>query len=168
MQKVKGDEYAMKFQQLCAGGLIGISLVFIQNFGGGGAGGTGSIDIPSEIATIAFALALPFLGGIFVLTIVHEEYPYGSPRSLIAKLTHVGYVFGIVCATIGVGAALWHIVWVAGIAFIVALAIAMVIYSIYMLNLEKKPEKESAVTISREKMNGKGLPPLTNELPPLT
>lgn len=133
MQKIAGNTHAIELQQVCAGGLIGISLVFIQNFGGTG----GATDTSSQIATIAFALALPFLGGILLLAVVQKKYRYGTPGSLLAKVTHGSYLFGLMCATVGVGAALWHISRIAGVVFFVALLIAFAIYIFNILDLEE-------------------------------
>jgi hypothetical protein len=91
---------------------------------------------------IAFATAIPLLGATFLLETVESKYEYG-PRSFLSKLTYLCYLLGILAAMVGTAAALWRILPVSGIVFIVTSLLAFVVFSLYILQLTDMPDKDA-------------------------
>ena len=133
-EKVRSDPYATELQKYFSCGLLAIALVFIQNFGG-----AGPLDSAGSIAIVAFAISFPLLGGTLILRIVENKFQYG-PRTLSGHLTQVGYIVGVIAAFIGSAAALWHILPMAGIAFVFTTVVTFPVFGRYILHLEERPE----------------------------
>jgi hypothetical protein len=131
-QKVKIDNYALEMQDVYAGGLIAISLVILQGFLG-----LTSLDIPALISVIAFSAALPLLSGLLVLGFIERRYAYGSPRTLVASLVRILFILGIILSFVGIGAAIWHMSWIAGVISVTSSFIAAIVYVLYAADLEE-------------------------------
>lgn len=133
MQKLRSSEYALHISNIYAGGLIVVSLVFLQTMLS-----LGSLDLPAFISAIAFSIGLPLLAGILVINAVESKYPYGSPRKDFSRGVHALFAVGVLATLIGMGAAFWHMSWVIGLTFIVVLTVAAIVYGLYILGLEEK------------------------------
>jgi hypothetical protein len=131
MQRSESDIYALRLQERYADGLIVIGLIILQDFIT-----LGTPDSSSFTSVLAFSISPPLLSSVLVLNIVEEKYEYGSPHPIIAKITHLTFVLGILVALAGVAAAFWHISWIAGVVFIVVVVVAFIIYSAYAVNLK--------------------------------
>jgi hypothetical protein len=138
MQKVKIDKYALEVQDVYAGGLIAISLVILQGFIG-----LTPLDTMALISMIAFSAALPLLSGLLVIGIIERKYTYGSPRTLVASLVRILFILGIALSFVGIGAAIWHVSWIAGIVSTISTFIAAIIYALYAADLEEEKDAQT-------------------------
>ncbi len=121
------EEYTRESTAILAG-LIGISVVIVQALIS-----IHATDLPARIAILAFAVALPMLGMLFILTSLYARYRYASfPLYLTAA-----YVLGEGGAAVGVVAALWHLSWVAGVLVVVSGLLAVGVYFAYTRQLQK-------------------------------
>lgn len=94
-------------------GLIAIILVILQDLIS-----IRATDAPVLISLIAFSIALPALSlNIVFYRLQNDDGCYDSTH--IKKEDIVSYMdyTGVVCAVIGVSAAIWHASWIAGILF---------------------------------------------------
>lgn len=132
-QRIK--EQALHLYNLYTGGLIALILVILQAILG-----IDRADIWLSITIDAFAIALPFLGGLLVVNLMEERYPYGTPRSLRTKLLSTCFTIGIASTFIGLDTAFWHISWLAGVLCIVAILFISIICIWYILDLEAEPD----------------------------
>jgi hypothetical protein len=75
-----------------------------------------SLDLPSRICVVAFSLAIPLLAVLVMLTQVQSLHHYASyPGYLVAAKT-----VGQVSTFVGVVAAFWHLLWLAGVLVLVS------------------------------------------------
>lgn len=101
-------------------GLIGTGIVMVQPFLT-----ANSLDLPAWICVVAFALAIPLLAGLVLVT-HHEVFmrrASGSKLVTIAQSVAVGFAFT------GIVSGFWHVTWVAGVAVLVASALAVAVHS---------------------------------------
>lgn len=132
MQRAKSSAYALTLYNLYAGGLVIIILVILQDLIS-----LGKLDLASYISILAFAIALPLLCGTLVINAVESKYQYSSPHAKILKVIHVAFGIGVTLGLVGVAAAFWHISWIAGIVFIIALVVAIVVHAAYVADLNE-------------------------------
>jgi len=125
------DTYAISLHDLYAGGLILISLVILQDFLN-----LKPLDRAAFLAILAFSIALPLLSGTLVLTVVEKKFTKG-PSRIIIRIEQMVFLLGIITDVIGIGAAFWHASFIAGIAFIVSVAITLIVYGAYAIKLEE-------------------------------
>jgi hypothetical protein len=91
-----------------------------------------SLDLPAAIAVVAFAVAIPLLAALLMVT-QHEAFRRRRadvPLVMIAK----GLAQG--AAVVGLVAAFWHILWVAGLALLVSALVGLGVHSISFTRLE--------------------------------
>ena len=92
-----------------------------------------SLDVSSKISVVAFSLAIPLLAVLVVLTQVQSLYRYASyPGYFVAAKT-----VGQVSAFVGVGAAFWHVLWLAGVLVLVSGIVGFALYATYYKRLER-------------------------------
>lgn len=134
MQKLRrSNEYALHISNVYAGGLIVVSLVFLQTMFS-----LGSFDRPAFISAVAFSIGLPLLAGILIMNAVESKYPYGFPRKGLSRGVQILFAVGILAILVEVGAALWHLSWIVSLTFIGALIVATIVYGFYILGLRRK------------------------------
>jgi hypothetical protein len=107
--------------------LIAIGVVMVQPFLQ-----VSGLDTSAKICVISFAVALPVLSALVLVT--HQEN--FRQRASRSKLVEVGRNVGQLAAVIGVGAGFWHISWIAGVAAIVAACFGIAIHSAGYSRLE--------------------------------
>ncbi len=107
--------------------LIAIGVVMVQPFLQ-----VSKLDLSAKICVISFAIALPVLSALVLVT--HQEN--FRQRESRSTLVEVGRNVGQLAAAIGVGAAFWHISWIAGVAAIVAACFGIAIHSAGYSRLE--------------------------------
>ncbi|GHO45586.1 hypothetical protein [Ktedonospora formicarum] len=109
-------------------GLIGIGVVIVQSFIT-----APSLDLPSTICVVAFSLAIPLLAVLLMLNQLQSQrhYTASSPYISIAK------TIGLLGACVGVVAALWHMLWIAGVMVMVSGIMGLAIYTGYYKRLEQ-------------------------------
>jgi len=133
MQRRKSDEYSLRLYNFYIGGLVAIILVLLQTLLG-----LEPLDLSIKISVPAFAIALPLLAGMLVVNIVEEKYPYGHARSVSARFMSIAFTIGSVATLVGIDAAFWHVMWQAGVAFLIALMAAVTVYGWYVAELEEE------------------------------
>jgi uncharacterized membrane protein len=117
---------------LIYGALIAIGVVMVQPFLQ-----ISELDTSAKICVISFAIALPVLSALVLVT--HQEnFRQRASRSTFVE---VGRNVGQLAAVIGVGAGFWHISWIAGVATIVAACFALAIHSAGYSRLELRNRK---------------------------
>jgi hypothetical protein len=136
MQKHQRNEHALRLYNLYIAGLMALILVVLQ-----AVLGLDKTDVWVKISVDAFSIAVPLLGGVLVVNLVEELYPYGRKHSASARGLNIIFFLGIFSTLIGMDAAFWHISWLAGILFIVALVVAMIVCGWYVSDLDDKSGK---------------------------
>jgi hypothetical protein len=92
-----------------------------------------SVDLPAQIALVAWAIAIPLLAAHGMLNVTHESYRYASfPFYMI-----IVRIVAPIAALVGMVAAFWHVWMPAGIAFIVSGVVAFAAYSAYSRRLDR-------------------------------
>jgi O-antigen/teichoic acid export membrane protein len=107
--------------------LIAVGVVMVQPFLAGP-----ELDLSATICVVSFAVALPVLSALVLVT-HHESFRQRASRS---RLVEVGRNAGQLAAVVGVGAGFWHISWIAGVAMIVATCFGMAVHSAGFSRLE--------------------------------
>ena len=82
-------------------------------------------DLSASIAVVSFAIAIPHLAALLLVN-QHEAFRHQQARLRrlsIAKAIAQGL------AVVGVAAALWHVVWIAGVALLVSGLVALGVHS---------------------------------------
>ncbi len=126
------EEYTRESTAILAG-LIGIGVVIVQALISNRV-----TDLPAMIAFLAFAIALPMLSMLVILTSLYTRYRYASfPLYLTAA-----YVLGEGGAVLGVVAAFWHLSWVAGVLILISGLFAVGVYFTYTRQLQKDNASE--------------------------
>jgi hypothetical protein len=109
-------------------GLIGIGVVLMPPFIA-----AASLDLPSKICVVAFSLAIPLLAVLVMLTQVQSLHHYATyPGYLVIAKT-----VGQVSAFVGVVAAFWHVLWIAGVVVLVSGIAGLGLYATYYKRLER-------------------------------
>jgi len=134
---------------LWCGALLAVSVILLQDFIT-----TGITDTPVFISAVALSLSIPILSGVIValqweVDVQFSMYGADPPR--------IGAVAGSIIITVGVGAAFWHLSWIVGVLFIVAVLVTFVLVVRYLPTDEEEkmpyevPGKEG---LSGEKVAG--------------
>ncbi|WP_214316628.1 hypothetical protein [Nonomuraea sediminis] len=125
------EEETLRQNNVMYGGLIGIGAVLVQPFLTSGAA---SLDLSATICVIAFSLAIPLLSALIMLN-RHETYRRRMTSSglvLIAQQVSLGLGF------VGVVAAFWHIMPIAGIAILVGAILGLAVHSAGYVQVEEE------------------------------
>ena len=116
----EGQREGVRQIGLIYGGLIGVAVLILQPFIG-----ARSLDTSATISVIALAVAIPLLAG---LAMVNWQERYRGRRSTSVSVT-VAQSISQAAAVTGIAAAFWHMTWVAGVTFLVAGLLAMLVHS---------------------------------------
>jgi cation transport ATPase len=127
----ENGEETVRQQGLIYAGLIGIAMVMIQAFLA-----AASLDISAMICVVAFSVSVPLLGA---LVMVNRQEAFRRRRTPSASVT-ITKVVAQLAAFIGIAAGFWHVTWVAGVAFLVAGFVAVLVHSAGYWRLESKQE----------------------------
>jgi hypothetical protein len=130
LRRVAGQEEEwLRQNNLAYGGLIGVGVVMVQQFLT-----ASSLDLSAKICVVAFAVAVPLLAAL-VMVNRQEAYRRRATRSGLVSVTKgVAQVFGFM----GVVAAFWHIMWIAGVVILVSGIVGVAVYSTGYTRLEKE------------------------------
>lgn len=109
------------------GGLIAIGVVLVQPFVGGA-----SLDIAGLICVVAFAVAIPLLAALVLVSRLEafRQRRTSSRLVAVAKVTAQGSAF------VGLVAGFWHIHWIAGVGVLVSAFVALGVHSAGFTRLE--------------------------------
>ena len=116
------------------GGLIAIGVVILQALIP-----AQSLDLPSLISILAFAIALPFLAVMVLVNHAQASYRYAS----YPKYLTVVILLGQGGAFIGVLAAFWHMSWIAAVALLISGGIGLVVYAVYSMQLRRDNQADT-------------------------
>jgi hypothetical protein len=133
MKKQQSKEPVLRLYNLYIGGLMALILVVLQ-----AVLGLDKPDIWVTASVSTFAIALPLLGGVLIVNLVEERYPYGRTRSASARCLNICFILGIVTTFTGLDASFWHISWLAGVLFLVTLLVTAIVCVWYGSDLEEK------------------------------
>jgi hypothetical protein len=123
----EAGEEAVRQQGAIYGGLIGIAVIMLQPFLG-----ARSLDTPAKISVIAFAVAIPLLAA---LVMVNRQEAFRRRRTSSRSVT-VAQVMGQGTAFAGLVAGFWHISWIAGVVFLGAGFVGMLVHAAGWVRLE--------------------------------
>jgi O-antigen/teichoic acid export membrane protein len=113
---------------LIYGGLIAGCVAFMQPFLSAPA-----LDLAATVAVVAFSIAIPLLGALLM---VNQQAAYRHRRAE-ARVLSVTKVVGQGLAVLGLAAAFWHVLWIAGVAVIVGGLVAVTIHAQGFIRLEE-------------------------------
>jgi hypothetical protein len=116
---------------LIYGGLILIGVYMVQPFLT-----VPSLDASATICIVAFAVAIPLLAA---LVMVNRQEAFRGRLTPSVTVT-VAKVVGQAAAFVGAVAGFWHITWIAGVTFLVAGLVAVLIHSAGFWRLEGPQE----------------------------
>jgi hypothetical protein len=105
---------------LIYGGLIGVAVVMTQPFLV-----ATNLDASARVSIIAFAVAIPLLAA---LVLVNWQEAFRGRRTTSVTIT-VAQVIAQLGVFVGIVAGFWHIMWTAGVTFLVAGVVAMGVHS---------------------------------------
>src|SRR5262245_1298986 len=123
----EGQREGVRQSGLIYGGLIGVAVLVLQPFIG-----APSLDTSATVSVIAFAVAIPLLAG---LAMVNWQEGFRGRRSTSISVT-VAQSIAQAAAVTGIVAAFWHMTWVAGVIFLAAGLVAMLVHSAGWWRLE--------------------------------
>jgi hypothetical protein len=118
-------------QGVVYGALILIGVYMVQPFLTGPA-----LDTSARICIIAFAVSIPFLAA---LVLVNQQEAFRGRRTS-SRSVRITQVIAQGAALVGTVAGFWHITWIAGVAFLGAAFVAMLIHSAGWMRLEASHE----------------------------
>jgi hypothetical protein len=110
------------------GGLIAIGVVIIQ-----GLLGMPSLDLPSLISVVSFAVAIHLLATLVLINHSQASYRFASYPLYLS----LAVILGEGCAFLGILAAIWHLSWIAGILLSISGLAGLLIYSFYSRQLQR-------------------------------
>jgi hypothetical protein len=112
---------------LIYGGLIAGCVALLQPFLT-----AASLDLPATVAVVSFAVAIPLLAGLLM---VNRQETFRHRRTGL-RVVSITKVAGQGLAVLGVAAAFWHILWVAGVALLASGLVAVFVHSAGFNRLE--------------------------------
>jgi hypothetical protein len=128
LRKDPGQEQEWLGQDnLIYGGLIGVGLLLVQPFLT-----AASLDLPAKIGVVAFSVAIPLLAAL-VLVNRQEAFRRRRTRSVLVNITKV---VAQTCAFVGIVAAFWHILWIAGVGVLASGLVGVAAHSAGYTRLE--------------------------------
>ena len=112
---------------LIYGGLIGIAVVMVQGFLE-----APSHDTSARLSVIAFSVAIPLLAA---LVMVNRQEVFRRRWTPSVSVT-IAQVIAQSAAFVGIVASFWHIDWIAGVAFLAAGLVGILVHSAGYWRLE--------------------------------
>jgi hypothetical protein len=117
----------LRQNRLIYGGLIIGGVYIVQPFIG-----APSLDLPATVSVVALALAIPLLIAI-VMVNEQEAFRHRAARSRVVEATTV---LAELLAFVGIAAAFWHMLWVAGVVLVLSSLVAVLVHSAGWTRLE--------------------------------
>jgi hypothetical protein len=128
-------EKGIRWQNIVCGGLIAISLIILQDYVS-----SDKLDIPAYISMLALAISLPLLSGHILLNAIIIKHKFILANKKYASLM-ILYFIGSFCAVVGVAAAIWHVLWIAALIFVVITAAYFILQVKYSDELDSEARK---------------------------
>lgn len=111
---------AIRQNNLMYGGLVGVAVLMVQPFLT-----AGPTDLPATISVVSFAVAIPLLAGLILVT-EQEKFRGHASRS---KMVEVARSLAILASIVGLVAGFWHMSWIAGVVVLISMAAAVAFHS---------------------------------------
>jgi len=111
--------------------LIGTGVVMVQPFLT-----AASLDLSAKICVVAFSVAIPLLAALALVN-RQEAFRRRRTRSVLVSITQV---VAETCASAGVVAGFWHILWIAGVGMLASGLVAVAVHSAGYVRLERDQE----------------------------
>jgi hypothetical protein len=118
-------------------GLIVVGVYMVQPFLT-----AASLDVSARISVVAFSVAIPLLAAL-VLVNQQEAFQRRLTKSVIVVTARV---VAQNCAFVGLVAAFWHILWIAGVGMLAGGIVGMFVHSAGYARLELDGESTSQET----------------------
>lgn len=125
-------EEVMRQVGLIYGGLILIGVYMVQPFLV-----APSLDASAKVSVIAFAVAIPLLAA---LVMVNRQEAFRRRRTTSVTV-NVAHAIAQAAAFVGIVAGFWHITWIAGVTFLAAGLIAVLVHSAGYWRVEEPRER---------------------------
>jgi hypothetical protein len=113
---------------LIYGGLIAGCIALMQPFVT-----ATKLDLSAIIAVTSFSVAIPLLAALLMVS-QHEGFRH---RAAEMRLLTITKIVGQGLAVLGVAAAFWHVLWIAGVAILVTGLAAATIHATAFIRLEQ-------------------------------
>ena len=117
---------------LIYGGLILIGVYMVQPFLV-----APSLDVPAKVSVIAFAVAIPLLAALVMLN-RQEAFRRRRTTSVTVNVAHS---IAQAASFVGIVAGFWHITWIAGVTFLSAGFVAVLVHSAGFWRVEEPRER---------------------------
>lgn len=121
------QEELQRQDTLIYGGLIAGCVAFMQPFLTAPA-----LDLAATVAVVAFSVAIPLLAALLM---VNQQAAYRHRRADL-RILSLTKIAGQGLAVVGLAAAFWHVLWVAGVAVVVGGLVAVTIHAQGFIRLE--------------------------------
>jgi hypothetical protein len=118
----------LRQSNLIYAGLIGVGVVIIQPFLT-----ATSLDLPATVSVVAFSVAIPILAALLLL---NEEEAFRR-RATNSRFVDAAKAAAQLLAFVGVVAAFWNILWIAGAGILAAAVVGLAVHSVGFSNLER-------------------------------
>ena len=113
---------------LIYGGLIGVGVVIIQPFLT-----ASSLELPARISVVAFSVAIPLLAALLLL---NEEEAF-QRRPSNSRFVDLAKAVAQLSAFVGVVAAFWNILWIAGLGILGAAVVGLAVHSVGYSSIDR-------------------------------
>ena len=123
LKKLKATEHNIGGLRLILGGLMAISLIIVHDFIA-----MGQLDLPAFISVLSFALAVPLMAGLLLISFRETTLGYFGYSRSISAFCYVSVFTDI----LGIDAAFWHISWIAGVVFAISGFVILIVGANYL------------------------------------
>lgn len=96
-----------------------------------------SVDLSAKVSVIAFSVAIPLLAA---LVMVNRQETFRRRRTPSVSVT-IAQVLAQLAAFVGIVAGFWHIYWIAGVVFLAAGLVGVLVHSAGYMRLEGYPDE---------------------------
>ena len=130
-QNPEQEQEWVQQNNLIYGALIAIGVFMVQPFLT-----AASLDLSAKICIVAFSVAIPLLAAL-VLVNRQEAFRRRRTKSVLVDITQV---VAETCASAGVVAGFWHILWIAGVGMLAGGLVGVAVHSAGYVRLERDQE----------------------------
>ena len=130
-EDVGQEEEWVRQNHLAYVGLIGVGLVMVQPFLS-----AQSLDLSAKICVVSFAVSIPLLAALAMVS-QQEEFKRRPTKSIAVYLAKP---VAQLCAFVGVVAAFWHILWIAGVAMLAAAVVGVTVHAAGYSRLQREEQ----------------------------
>jgi hypothetical protein len=110
----------LRQDSLIYGGLIGVCVVMVQPFLA-----ATSLDLSARVCVVAFSVAIPLLAALVMV----NQLEVLRRRTTTSVVVVLAKVVAQTSAFVGVVAAFWHILWIAGVGILASGIVGVAVHS---------------------------------------